>query len=194
MLDASIFHGLVPLVYKSLESCGGKGVPKDVLERLRDHFRKNVLWSLARTRELLELLDLFTRNGIQAIPYKGPVLSAMLYGDVCSRQYSDLDFFIRVSDLQNVSELLLSEGYRTDSSLPRNREKLPTRAREQHFYKNNSMVEIHWRFAPRYYGCRIDATELLENLYPVTVAGREVMTFSPSDLIFILATHGGLDG
>jgi hypothetical protein len=56
------------------------------------------------------------------------------------------------------------------------------------------MVEIHWRFAPRYYGCRIDPTELLENLYPVTVANREVMTFSPSDLIFILATHGGLDG
>ena len=184
----------MPLVYKSLESCGGKGVPKDVLERLRDHFRKNVLWSLARTRELLELLDLFTRNGIQAIPYKGPVLSAMLYGDVCSRQYSDLDFFIRVPDLQNVSELLLSEGYRTDSFLPKNRVKFSTRMREQYFYKNNALVEIHWRFAPKYYGCRIDATELLENLYPVTVAGREVMTFSPSDLIFILATHGGLDG
>ena len=56
------------------------------------------------------------------------------------------------------------------------------------------MMEIHWRFAPEYYGCRIDAKELLQNLHPVTVEGREVMTFSPSDLIFILATHGGRDG
>jgi len=194
LLDASIFHGLVPLVCKSLESCSGEDVPKGVLERLRDYFRKIALWNLASTRELLGLLDLFTRKGVQAVPYKGPVLSAMLYGDVCSRQYSDLDFSIGVSDLQSVSELLLSEGYRTDSILPRNQGKLPTRAREQHFYKNNMMVEIHWRFAPRYYGCRINPTELLQNLYPVTVAGREVMTFSPSDLIFILATHGGLDG
>ena len=152
LLDASIFHGLVPLVHKSFESCSAEGVPKGVLERLRDHFRKNALWNRASTRELLELLDLFTRKGIQAIPYKGPVLSAMLYGDVCSRQYSDLDFFIRVSDLQNVSELLLSEGYRTDSFLPKNRAKLSMRTREQHFYKNNIMVEIHWGFAPRYYG------------------------------------------
>jgi hypothetical protein len=56
------------------------------------------------------------------------------------------------------------------------------------------MVKIHWQFAPEYYGCRIDPTELFENLKPVTVAGREVMTYSPSDLIFILATHGGMDG
>jgi len=194
LLDASLQHGLVPLVYKSLESCSAESVPKDVLERLRDHFRKNVLWNLVRMRELLELLDLFARNGIQAIPYKGPVLSAMLYGDVSSRQYSDLDFFIDVSDLQNVSGLLLSEGYRTDSFLPKNRAKFSTRTREQHFYKNNALVEIHWRFAPEYYGCRIDAKELLQNLHPVTVEGREVMTFSPSDLIFILATHGGMDG
>jgi hypothetical protein len=194
LLDASLQHGLVPLVYNSLKSCSDDSVPKDVLERFRDHFRKIALWSLARTRKLLVLLDLFARNGIQAIPYKGPVLSAMLYGDVCSRQYSDLDFFIRVSDLQNISELLLSEGYHTDSFLPKNRVKISTRTREQHFYKNNFMVEIHWRFAPEYYGCRIDPTELLENLQPVTVEGREVMTFSPSDLILILATHGGMDG
>jgi hypothetical protein len=92
LLDASILHGLVPLVCKGLESCSGKDVPKDILGRFRDHFRKIALWNLASTRELLGLLDLFTRKGIQAIPYKGPVLSAMLYGDVCNRQYSDLDF------------------------------------------------------------------------------------------------------
>ena len=153
-----------------------------------------LLWGLARTRELLELLDLFTRNGIQAIPCKGPVLSAMLYGDVCNRQYSDLDFFIDTSNLRGVSELLLSHGYCTDSFLPRNREKIASRACEQHFYKNNGLVEIHWRFAPSYYGCRIGPKDLFENLQPVTVAGREIMSFSPSDLIFILATHGRLDG
>jgi hypothetical protein len=138
LLDASVQHGLMPLVYKSLEPCDGQEVPENVLERFRDHFRKNVLWSLARTRELLELVDLFARNGIQAIPYKGPVLSAMRYGDVCWRQYYDLDFFIGSSDLRNVSELLLSEGYRTDSFLPKNRAKLPVRAREQQFYKDNN--------------------------------------------------------
>ena len=36
--------------------------------------------------------------------------------------------------------------------------------------------------------------ELLQNLHPLTVEGREVMSFSPSDLILILATHGGMDG
>ena len=43
LLDASLRHGLAPLVYKSLESCTGEAIPKDFLERLRDHFRKIVL-------------------------------------------------------------------------------------------------------------------------------------------------------
>lgn len=35
LLDASMIHGLVPLVHKRLESCSGEGVPKDVLDLWR---------------------------------------------------------------------------------------------------------------------------------------------------------------
>jgi len=114
LIEASSRHGLSPLLYKYFESDPVEGVPKDILDRLRDRFRNNVLWNLARTRELLRLLDLFSQEGIQAIPYKGPVLSVMAYGDLSLRQFDDLDIFVRRDEVRRVMDLLSNEGYPVD--------------------------------------------------------------------------------
>ena len=197
LLDASILHGLAPLVYKSLESCDVEGVPKDVLEGLRDHFRKNVLWSLARTRELLELLDLFTRNGIQAIPYKGPVLASMAYGDLSMRQFDDLDIFVPEGNVKRAKGLLLGLGYRADFLLAGRQENVYLKSKDEYGFYNDSkkfLVEIHWKIVPRYLSIPLDTEELLGRLKPVSFNNREVMTFCGEDLLLILCIHGGKHG
>jgi hypothetical protein len=196
-LDASMLHGLVPLVYKRFKSCSGEGVPKEVLERLRDHFRKNVLWNLARTRELLELLDLFARKGIQTIPYKGPLLASMAYGDLSMRQFDDLDIFVPEESVRQAKGHLLGLGYRADFLLAGKQENAYLKSKDEYGFYNDSkkfLVEIHWKIVPRYLSIPLDTEEILGRLTRVSFNNREVMTFCGEDLLLILCIHGGKHG
>ena len=71
-------HGVLPLLYRSLSRNASDAVPKVILDQLRETSRSNLQHSLRLTAELLRLLDFFADHGINAIPFKGPVLAASL--------------------------------------------------------------------------------------------------------------------
>jgi hypothetical protein len=56
-------------------------------------------------------LAIFKANNIDALAFKGPVLSHALYQSPTLRQYSDLDFFIPQNQIENAIELLEQLGY-----------------------------------------------------------------------------------
>ena len=193
LVEASSQHGLLPLLYKYFESNHTEEMPSDIFHRLRDHFRKNFLWNLGRTNELLKILELFIKNGIKAIPYKGPILAALAYGDLSLRQFDDLDIFVQKEDLKQVGKLLLNQGYHADFTPTKKQEIIYLKSKEQYsFYndKNKILVEIHWQIVSRYYSISIDVDDLLKHLQPISLPGREVMTFSAEDLLLILCIHG----
>jgi len=193
-LEASCRHGLVPFVQRSLESGETGDIPKEILDRLRENFRKNVLWNLGRTREMVKLLDFFTDNGIQAIPYKGPVLAQMVYGDLSMRQFDDLDFFVRKETVKKVKGLLAELGYRVDFLIGGRQEDIYLGSKDEYGFWNDtesSLVEIHWEIVPRYFSIPLDVEEWFSRLAPVLLSGREVMTFCAEDLLLILCVHGG---
>jgi len=137
LIETSSRHGLSPLLHKHFESDPVEEVPKDILDRLRDRFRNNVLWNHARTRELLKLLDLFDAEGVRAIPYKGPILAHLAYGDISLRQFDDLDIFIPLQYLKTAKDLLLSQGYYVDFILTDRQEDSYLKYKEQYsFYLN----------------------------------------------------------
>ena len=96
---------------------GSDGVPMNVGERLRRAFQETARRNLLLAGELLELLELFAGRGVRAIPFKGPVLAAALYGDLARREFFDLDLLIRLEDLGAAQEVLESRGYRLTSNL-----------------------------------------------------------------------------
>ena len=192
-MEASSRHGLMPVLYKLFESNQIEEVPREILNSLRDRFRKNFLWNLGRTKELLKLLDIFNAGGVQAIPYKGPILASLAYGDLSLRQFDDLDIFIPLQHVKTAKDLLLSQGYYMDFIPTDRQEDSYLKSKEQYsFYndKNKILVEIHWQIVSRYYSISIDVDELLKRLQPISLPGREVMTFSPEDLLLILCIHG----
>jgi hypothetical protein len=193
LIESSSRHGLFPLLYKHFDSNHIEEVPKDILDRLHTRFLKNLLWNLGRTRELLKLLDLFDAEGVRAIPYKGSILAQLAYGDIALRQFDDLDIFIPLEHLKAAKDLLLSQGYNMDFIPTDRQEESYLKYKEQYsFYndKNKILVEIHWQIVSRYYSISIDVDELLKHLQPISLSGREVMTFSPEDLLLILCIHG----
>jgi hypothetical protein len=52
-------------------------------------------------------------------------------------------------------------------------------------------VELHWDIVQNYFSCNLDLEEFRKHLKPVSLLGREVMTFSPEPLLLILCVHHG---
>ena len=194
LLQTALGHGTMPLLYKHLNTICPEAIPKSAMEQLKNHFHMNAGRNLFLTRELLKLLDLFEVHGIPAIPYKGPILAASVYGDVSLRQFNDLDLLIHKCDVLKVKDLLISQGYEPTFQLTRAQEKALLQSKcEYSFnrYEDRVHVEVHWQIVPTYFAFPLDFEYLWERLeLPVSLVGKTTYSIPPEDLILILCVHG----
>ncbi|KOP22756.1 hypothetical protein AMR41_30275 [Hapalosiphon sp. MRB220] len=186
-------HGLMPLLYTNLNAIAPDTIPKDVLNQLRNLFYTNAQRSLMLTGELVQLLRLLQENGISAVPYKGPVLANLLYGNIGLRQFCDLDILVQQQDVLKFKTLLMSRGYRPKVQLTEAEEINYLKDKSKHTYNfiNDSkgiMVEIHWRITPRYTSA-IEVKYVWENLHSSSLGGMEIYTFSSEDWLLLLTNH-----
>ena len=94
-------HKLTPLLYRNLNSICPKMVPEDILDELKNYFNANVRKNLLMTGELIKILKLLKFNDINAIPYKGPVLANLAYGNLAFREFDDIDILVNKLDILN---------------------------------------------------------------------------------------------
>ena len=110
-------HRVVPLLFSHLNATCPEAVPEAALNELRNHSHENTRRNLLLTGELLKLLNLFEAHGICVIPFKGPTLAAMAYGNLALREFDDLDILVRKQDVPRAEELLVSMEYRSQCRL-----------------------------------------------------------------------------
>jgi hypothetical protein len=185
-------HGVMPLVCRRLPSVCSEALPADVLARAEDYFRANVRRNLSLTAHLLALVNLLESNGICAVPYKGPVLAASVYGDLALRQFSDLDVFVHKSDVQKAKQLMVSAGYEWHGPVTAAQEAPYLESQcEYHFSRDGGRVhvELQWGFVPWCYSLPWDIERLWTRLVRVSLGQASVSTFSPEDLLAILCVH-----
>jgi len=194
LIRAARRHGVMPLLYCNLKETYFETVPEGVVKELCNEYRINMIRNVFLTGKLFNLLNLFQANGISAIPYKGPTLSVLAYGDISLRHFGDLDFIVHRHDVLRAKKLLLSEGYRPEYVLSPDQE-LPYLQHEceYNFFhdQRNILVELHWDIVQKYFSCHFDVNKLWNNLEPVSLLGRQVMTVSPEQLLLILCLHNG---
>jgi len=193
LIKIASMHGLIPLVYKSLKVTQSNDIPEWILEKLHKYFLANATHNIILTEELLKILRLFKDNGISAIPYKGPTLAILAYGDIASRQFTDLDILIHENDTLKAKKLLISKGYRTEIELTETQEKIFLKSqRDLKFFRDNGVlsVELQWDITPTSFPFSLDLDSLRQRLEPISLGDIEVKTFSPEDLILILCIHG----
>ena len=87
LMRTSFAHGVMPLLHKNLSAICPNAMPESLAAQLHDWFQVHVQRNFLLTAELLKLLRLFAAHGIRALPYKGPVLAASVYGDVSLRAF-----------------------------------------------------------------------------------------------------------
>src|ERR1041385_1010089 len=74
-------HSIVPLVHLQLDRYASDLTPPEILATLKKHRLENSARNTLLTAELCRLINLFRDSGIDAIPYKGPVLAQFAYGN-----------------------------------------------------------------------------------------------------------------
>lgn len=188
-------HRVVPLLYNRLSSVCPKAAPAPLLESLRSRCKSIAIRNLSATAELRKLLLLMESKGIDALPYKGPMLTKMLYGGLELRQFGDLDIVIQPEDMQSVEKLLVAEGYR-----PYFGEKTAAeldaymKSKDEHTYdfyhdRKQSFIEIHWRFWPPFFSL-VNPKDIWHRREPAELAGITVSNFKIEDYLIILCMHG----
>jgi len=184
-------HGTSSLLYQSLSRFSDM-VPSAVLEALRQRYEKNVYKSLFLTNELRRILDCLEGLGIEAIPYKGVVLSEVYYGDMALRQTGDIDMFVRKGDVGRSKNALRDLGYTTRLGIPEEvLENYMASGYEWTFDgpAGPNLLELQWALQPRFYAVDFEMEGLFARAASVMVAGQAVRTPCPEDLLLVLAVH-----
>jgi hypothetical protein len=184
-------HGTSSLLYQNLSRLGGI-VPPSELALARQSYERNVHKSLFLAREMIRILDRLDAMGIEAIPYKGIVLSEVYYGDMALRQSGDMDLFVRRHDVARIQSAIRQLGYIL-------RVPVPEDAAEDYIASGyectfdspagRNLLELQWALEPHFYAVDFDMGGLFKRAVNVTVAGRRVKTPSAEDLLLVLSVH-----
>jgi hypothetical protein len=151
-LDAARRHGVAPLVYQELRAAPDGLVPPAALAPLQQFNLENTRRCLLLTGWLRRVVDGLERAGVQAIPYKGPVLAALAYGAMGARQAGDLDLLIDPGNLETAKEALRADGFRPQVPLQDWQERQLVRSAHPYGLVRDAehiVLELHWSVSPR---------------------------------------------
>jgi protein O-GlcNAc transferase len=190
----AVDHGLAGLSGDALSHVAADLVPEDILEALGvvvDQTRKS---NQDLFDELGRLLEALSVGGIDAIPFKGPVLAIQAFGDLGLRGFRDLDFLIHYDDLRQTIVTLRDFGYERQGHLSAAQFEMIHRLQGQEIIFKQSIgtaVEPHTRFTPITMALDIDYGGLWQRAQRQVLNGRSMLTLAPEDDLIILAIHGG---
>lgn len=188
-------HDVRPLLYRSLSTACPQAVPAATLASLKQWVHANGLRSLRLTRELARLLRTLGTAGVQALPIKGPLLAQMAYGDVALRYSVDLDIVLPHRDMQRALAALRNLGYALTEECARHRDAYEHV--HNHVTLENSartMVEAHWRLAPRHFSVHADGAGVWQRRVPVDLGGARLHAPCAADTLLLISVHGALHG
>lgn len=184
-------HGTSSLLYQNLAPLVDL-IPSAVLTSLRQSYEKNIHKSLFLARELICVLDCLDGLGIEAIPYKGVVMSEVHYGDMALRRSGDMDLFVRKRDIGRIKNAVRELGYVPRVHIPEDAEQAYIESGYECTFDSaagKNLLELQWALQPRFYAVDFDMEEMFERAVAVAVAGRHMKTPSAEDLVLILSMH-----
>ena len=185
-------HRLIPHAQRALGAVRAIS-PPPVAEALMKETVTIAAHALARTQQLVLLLQTLDRDGVSALPFKGPALSLAAYGELGVRDSVDLDVVVCPVDIDRARASLLRAGYTPRTEMSAAQERTLQRSFGHFQYAapdGGAWVELHWRFAAPRYPWSIPAEEVFARAITVELAG--VPTASPdgTDQLLLQLMHG----
>lgn len=185
-------HGLEPQLHRHLAEHEAL-VPSETLRHFSKTARQAAFRNMRQLHELLRIVEALEEQNVPVIPFKGPVLAALAYGDVAVRPFVDLDLLVAREDVLRAKEYLVQEGYEPVQDMTPGEEAAFIAA--QHGYEfvhpeSGFVVEVHWAFFFEIYAFDLTPDEIWDRHHTTTLSGTSVRTLAPEDLFIYLCTHG----
>ena len=196
LLKIASLHKLQFLLYQSLKNVCPESVPDGILKQLETRYLRNVAYSLRITRQLFEIIDFLDDHGIQAMPFKGPVLSELAYGDLTLRPIGDLDLLV---DRQNAFKsvgLFIDQGFRTELDLDHKQFRAyAAKKNSVAMYDPDSdlTLDLHWEMSGNYSFEPLVLGRMKQDLFRMAMAGKAVPQPRVETLLVYLCLHGTRD-
>jgi hypothetical protein len=143
-------------------------------------------------------VEAFRKEGLEAIPFKGPVLAHTLFGNVGARHSSDLDILVRNEDIKRIIEITGREGF--ELKYP----KAGLSDQQWRYYRRykkdiglynkdqNIFVELHYSFE-NYLGLSSSDMDLfIENTEEVSIGELRFPSMNKHYTFLYLTLHGGV--
>lgn len=174
-------------------------IPDWVCKRLRERSAFVARRNLQQFQELAALSATFQATGIRAIPYRGPVMAQVGYGDVGQREFGDLDFLVDREDIPVIKSILLERGYEpayvleSTEELTVSQERWYRRVGREYTFTHTDSgieVELHWRVLARRFPTAFDLESVWNRREQLPIAGTSVPVLSPEDRLLLCCVHG----
>ena len=185
------YHHVLPLLYKRLKTFGVELVPTEELSQLQILYLTNVARNLHKATNLLQVMSLLSKHGIESLPLKGPSLAVQLYSNLSLRVFSDLDILIHEKDFYLTCELLKKDGYRQELPTKPNKEKrLIKSGYDLLFVRQGISLELHWEIPDRLQASPVEPEQFWQRLEQVQLLDTDIWVLSPETLLLFLCHHG----
>ncbi len=180
-------HDVLPLLNAALRD--SVSVPAPARRRLESHCRTVIAHNLSLASELAELLELFERSGISAVPFKGPAWTQALYGDLAHRQIRDLDIFVEPANAARACDLLSARGYVVTE---KSKAKPIAQCKDlQLMHPGTGLhLELHWSACEPWHDKRASRLKLWNPCSTTILLNRPMPLPSAENIFFLLAIHG----
>lgn len=189
----AVNHGLSSLAGSSLLRVAADLLPTEIHDAFEANIRETRRKNRVLFHALAEIIDRLAKSGVEAIPFKGPVLALQAYGDLGLRAFRDLDFLIRDADLAATIAVLDEMGYRRKEGLSAAQFDLIHRLQGQEIIINERAgitVEPHTRLTSSRMAIDVDYEGLRRRAVPKVFDDHTMLAFSPEDDLVVLAIHG----
>lgn len=189
VVRAARFHRIAPLVHAAFRDRDPELSAQLAPDRMRSALVH--LQSCGALHQLGSLLP-----DIAWLTFKGPVLSELAHPLPGLRSYNDVDVLVAASDLREISDRLLSAGWRVADyqDMLRN----VTVPGEMHWISpGGALIDLHWsmiNMASRRRRFHLDTADLLRRRTPISLGGNPAWTLDPVDALVHACLHAALSG
>ena len=162
-------------------------------DSLRSSHRRQVVFTLGMTAELLRVLQLLRQSGIAALAIKGPSLSVRAFGDPAMRRFADLDLLVRQEHMALAAQALCAAGYQSRIKPESIRAgKIPG---EYLFWRLHTRInlELHTELTFRHFPRPIPLESYFLRQTSLFLDGYAVPVLSAEHEFLLLAVHGAKD-
>lgn len=182
LITTATRHGVMPPLCHRVTKICPEIIPDKILVQLQNYLQVNTTKNLRLTRELCQILTLFTNHNILALPFKGVVLAAAVYGDLGLRQVTDLDILVRDRDFDKAKDVLIAKGYQLKVQVPW----------ECHLLRQNGLynIDLHRDIVPSYLGNFANFDWLWKQAKCIVLGDQKIPSLPPEILLLIICLNG----